>query len=84
MAYKNVRDYCECQILILAKQNALKTYSIVAKEGGQSMPDKGNLRSVVKQADGVGHEFPVFSISLMGLNHIQCPQMKQVRSFSVK
>ncbi|NLM72997.1 MAG: carbohydrate-binding protein [Clostridiaceae bacterium] len=67
MAYKNVR------IIVSAvnpysgeTERVEKTYSIVAKEGGQSMPDKGNLRSVVKQADGVGHEFPVFSISCNG------------------
>lgn len=67
LAFKNVRIIVSAVNAFTGETETVdKMYSIVAREGGRSMPDKGNLRATVKQADGLGHEFPVVNIACNG------------------
>lgn len=67
LAFKNVRVIVSAVNTFTGnKETVDKMYSIVAKEGGKSLPDKGNIRAIVKQADVLGHEFPVVNISCNG------------------
>lgn len=67
LSHKNVRVIVSAVNTFTGKEEVVdKVYSIVAKEGGQTMPDAGNMRVTVKQAYGLGHEFPVFNIKCSG------------------
>lgn len=74
VAYKNVRIIVRAHNAFTGQKEIVdKIYSIVAKEGGRSLPDAGNLRATVKQADGLGHEYPVVNISCNGPEHYSMP-----------
>lgn len=68
LAYKNVRVVVKAEDPFTTSEDIIdKMYSIVAKEGEQSLPDdKGNMRVLIKDANNKPHETLSLNISATG------------------
>lgn len=67
VAFKNIRVIVKATGAFTGTEDTVdKMYSIVAKEGQQSMPDKGNIRVLIKGATNVPLSTPSLNIVASG------------------
>lgn len=67
VAFKNIRVIVKAIGVFTGTEDTIdKMYSIVAKEGQQSIPDKGNIRATIKKGDNEFLTSPSLSIKAAG------------------
>ncbi|MGI6084343.1 MAG: type IV pilus modification PilV family protein, partial [Acetivibrionales bacterium] len=67
VAFKNIRVIVKAKGAFTGTEDTIdKMYSIVAKEGQQSLPDKGNIRVSIKKADNEFFTTPSLMVQAAG------------------